>query len=940
MTNTLDSGKRRASLCARCCLRVVVAAAFALAQLLPPATLWATDFDGALPVSLDQPRINAALRRTPTGTPLTADFGGGVQSFNIAAFFDTGASGVLISEQTADFLEVQRLRWPTPGSELVEFEDVGVAGSDFFNVSEELYVSLAPFPGGDGIDDPGQHLTVYNQTFGPLRAQIGPLNAEPNPILDGLDIFGMPTMTGKVVVMDPKPADWNSNPNPDVMRSYVYNPGTPFNPATAATNPGIPPVDRSIALSYASFERFTSVSPEGAPGPSLRTNPFVGPNPLLALDPNPPPDATPAVRIGYGGQSAAGSWLFDTGAAASMISTSQAAKLHVRYRPGTEGTDNPRLETFDPANPSQPGTLIPDQFTLDIGGIGGTTKRSGFYLDSLLLPTIEGNPMNPDDPNHLRYLGAGVLVSDITLQDPNTQQSLTLDGILGMNLLVASASITPGPIPFPDAIQDGYFNWVVFDEPNKRFSVDLKDFVAPAPNEWLRPTSGDWGTAGNWSQGIAPNGNLQTALLGSQLGGNGTVHLQTTDRTVRVLRFNDDNASYTVASAGGRLILESASGPATIQFDVANTRSHEISAPIQIKSDLDVHATLDTLTLSGGQRWDPGRTVTLRTGTLRYNLVDDTDQVISDGNNTLVIDDGANVELAGTRAALAGSHSVLAVVTYVDVVNNSTNGLFVETGNHHAGAITGLGSTLVGGAGSLSAKVFRQASLAINAGGRAEMRPTGPGGQVSVLGSLSIAGTPNAPTATLDLTDSSAIINYTDTSPAATVRQQIIAGRGGAGIGKGWNGMGITSSAAAQVNANNPESRSVGYAENAAMPLGPLTTFRGQPVDTTSIIMAFTRTGDANLDGLVNDDDVTIVGASYAPGVPQASWALGDFDYNGFVDDDDVTLLGAFYDPSAPPLAAPAGASAVAAVPEPASAILLAVALLALGLAALRRSAR
>jgi hypothetical protein len=86
------------------------------------------------------------------------------------------------------------------------------------------------------------------------------------------------------------------------------------------------------------------------------------------------------------------------------------------------------------------------------------------------------------------------------------------------------------------------------------------------------------------------------------------------------------------------------------------------------------------------------------------------------------------------------------------------------------------------------------------------------------------------------------------------------------------------------------------------MPLGPYTTFHGAPVDDTSILIAFTRTGDANLDGAVNDDDVTIVGATYAPGVPQPSWALGDFDYNGFVDDDDVTLLGAFYDPSAAPL--------------------------------------
>ena len=64
----------------------------------------------------------------------------------------------------------------------------------------------------------------------------------------------------------------------------------------------------------------------------------------------------------------------------------------------------------------------------------------------------------------------------------------------------------------------------------------------------------------------------------------------------------------------------------------------------------------------------------------------------------------------------------------------------------------------------------------------------------------------------------------------------------------------------------------------------------------TSLLIAYTRTGDANLDGLVTDDDVTIVGASYAPGVPNGAWALGDFDYNGFVDDDDITLLGAFYD--------------------------------------------
>jgi hypothetical protein len=144
--------------------------------------------------------------------------------------------------------------------------------------------------------------------------------------------------------------------------------------------------------------------------------------------------------------------------------------------------------------------------------------------------------------------------------------------------------------------------------------------------------------------------------------------------------------------------------------------------------------------------------------------------------------------------------------------------------------------------------------------------------------------------------------------------------------------MGITSSAAAAANAEEPESRSVGYAENRDLPLGPYTNFYGQAVDDTSVLIAYTRTGDANLDGVVDDMDVTIVGATYAPGVPQPHWAVGDFDYNGFVDDADVTLLGALYDPSAAPLIAPeppSAAATVAAVPEPG-----AIALVFTGLAA------
>jgi hypothetical protein len=200
---------------------------------------------------------------------------------------------------------------------------------------------------------------------------------------------------------------------------------------------------------------------------------------------------------------------------------------------------------------------------------------------------------------------------------------------------------------------------------------------------------------------------------------------------------------------------------------------------------------------------------------------------------------------------------------------------------------------------------------------------------------LSIAGTAAAPTGTLDVGNSAIALDYPTAGPsgAADVRSRIIAGRGAPGLIGTWDGKGITSSASQAA----PDSTSVGYAVNADMPLGPVTTFRGQPVDPTTILIRHTRTGDANLDGVVNDDDVTIVGAVYAPGVPNASWANGDFDYNGFVDDDDVTLLGALYNPSLPPIPAPDAGGGVAAVPEPSTWLMLTLGGLGAGLFGWRR---
>jgi hypothetical protein len=148
-----------------------------------------------------------------------------------------------------------------------------------------------------------------------------------------------------------------------------------------------------------------------------------------------------------------------------------------------------------------------------------------------------------------------------------------------------------------------------------------------------------------------------------------------------------------------------------------------------------------------------------------------------------------------------------------------------------------------------------------------------------------------------DITNNALVIDYTGASPSAGIRDYLIAGRGG-GTG-GWTGKGITSSTAAADNAVSAASHSVGYAENSDLPLGRFSSFHGESVDATSVLIAYTVTADANLDGVVNDDDATILSASYAPAKSTPKWTYGDFDYDGFVGDDDATLLGAFYAPAA-----------------------------------------
>src|SRR5260221_9580319 len=70
-----------------------------LPVLVAPLASLATDIHGVQPAALDQPRVNAIVSLASGGDPLWADFGG-QKAFNMQAFYDTGASGVLLSANT------------------------------------------------------------------------------------------------------------------------------------------------------------------------------------------------------------------------------------------------------------------------------------------------------------------------------------------------------------------------------------------------------------------------------------------------------------------------------------------------------------------------------------------------------------------------------------------------------------------------------------------------------------------------------------------------------------------------------------------------------------------------------------------------------------------------------------------------------------------------
>ena len=86
-----------------------------------------------------------------------------------------------------------------------------------------------------------------------------------------LDIVGMPVISGKIVVLDPR----DVNSMTDKIRTYVYDAKT----AAVEYHAPIPVTSMRVKLTSVSFRRFTKTS-SGAQPPAIVGNPMIGPDPF------------------------------------------------------------------------------------------------------------------------------------------------------------------------------------------------------------------------------------------------------------------------------------------------------------------------------------------------------------------------------------------------------------------------------------------------------------------------------------------------------------------------------------------------------------------------------------------------------------------------------------------------------------------------------------
>lgn len=266
------------------------------------------------------------------------------------------------------------------------------------------------------------------------------------------------------------------------------------------------------------------------------------------------------------------------------------------------------------------------------------------------------------------------------------------------------------------------------------------------------------------------------------------------------------------------------------------------------------------------------------------------------GPGTLAMDVGTFDALIDVRS---GSHTINAPMLLAKNLNAQVAG--GATINITSDMLTPGGVSLSKtGAGTMIMKNLRMDGVDVAAG---TLRVSAKSAHNDASGVSLVTGVTAA--GKLDLTNNAMAIEYSGSSPLASVRALVQSGYA-SGL---WNGNGITSSAAAAQALTSVKTALIVLesSERAAIVSGD---FFGQTVDDTAVLIQYGLSADATLDGKVNTLDFNQLAGSFGGA---GGWTNGDFNYDGTVNSGDFNLLVGNYGKSMPSAAANLGA----VVPEP-----------------------
>jgi autotransporter-associated beta strand protein len=470
-------------------------------------------------------------------------FGTTQTGYSYASVLDTGSSGSVICATEA----VGR-GLPHSGE---FFSDQGIGGTESFYVSSPTIVKLAAVDSqaviisGDG-SSVTEDLTKFN-TVGVNKLQI----RETDPTLDvgfGLsttimvNTIGTPLLNQYVmhVKSGARAFAWQM----DTLGSAPVN----YVPSELVDKSSLP-----SGLNLGSSELVLVPKVGGTASamhvPLLYQNYIADPHPAPSVSTNP---TIPGVVASNGTASASSDWLFDSGAAVTMMGRNLATSLGINLNlPGITST-----------------TVL---------GIGGTVTFQGYEIDQLALTTSTGSKINFHDIV-VFVPGVGALPAE-------------LPGIFGMNLINNSFSGVTGDlfggIVEQNPVSSLFSDWYVVS------GAQTTGFAWQGGNG-AGPTK--WDLAANWNpNSSAPNGPGVTVTFGNQAPGNNVVDMVSSGKTVGGLVFLGMTNTTIQSSGGFGLTLDNSGQLSTI--DVSG--SHTIAAPVVLNNDARISGS-GTLTLSAG----------------------------------------------------------------------------------------------------------------------------------------------------------------------------------------------------------------------------------------------------------------------------------------------------------------------------------------------------